>query len=160
VIYLGIDPGVSGALAVIDGTDVRLFDVPTRKAKVGSVYLAGAMADLVRQQIDCGEPRGCFAMLEEVSIRPGESGRSALKIGKGSGIWEGVLAGASVPYEMPLPAVWKREFRLIGLDKVASRARACELFPEYRAELLKRRPDYSEALLLAEYARRRTAGGK
>lgn len=153
MIYLGIDPGVAGALAVIDGDNIRLFDVPTRKATKGTEYNAGEMADLIHGEASPDS----FVMLETVSIRPGESGTSALKIGKGAGLWEGVIAGARVPYEMVPAATWKREFRLLGCDKKASRARAQELFPQIRAELGKKRPDFSEALLLAEYARRRQA---
>lgn len=165
VVFLGIDPGLSGALAVIDGAEVRLFDVPTRKAARGEEFLAGAMADLIREQGWTPAPRSSFCTVEVVSAPRGKDGKpngnvtSALKIGRGAGLWEGILAGASVPYELVAPATWKAEFRLTGCDKAASRARACELFPVYRAVLLKKRPDFSEALLIGEYGRRRQARG-
>ena len=162
MIYIGIDPGVSGAVAVIDGETVTLYDVPTRKGTRGEVYLAGKMADILR-------PYGkqSFAMLEEVSaprgrIDQGElarvgvgSQRTAVKIGYGLGLWEMACAALYISYELTRPQAWKKEFRLTEGDKKASRARACELFPTYRDTLAKKRPDFSEALLLAEYGRRR-----
>lgn len=149
--FLGIDPGLSGAVAVLCGEEVFLHDTPTRKGTRGHVYLAGDMADLLLPY-SCG----AFAVLEEVSLRPGESGRNGLKIGVGRGLWEGILAGARIAYEVVTPQAWKSEFRLIGApDKAASRARAQELFPDIRAELGRRRPDFSEALLMALYAKRR-----
>lgn len=158
-IYIGIDPGLSGAVAVlVPGQKPILLDVPTRKATKGEVYLPGAMVDLLRPYAD-----GALVAIEDVSA-PRTGGQvngnvsSALKIGMGRGLWEGILAGLGIAYESAAPSTWKKQFRLIGEDKKASRARACELFPAIREELAKKRPDFSEALLLAEYARRRDAG--
>lgn len=165
MIYIGIDPGVSGAVAVIDGDTVRLFDVPTRKATKGEAYLAGEMADLIRGLAGDTPHRSCFVVLEEaeaprLGLQAKASGNTtaAVKIGRGIGLWEGIVAALGIPYEIERAGVWKRPFKLTAGDKTASRARACELFPAYRAELTKRRPDYSEALLLAEWGRRRKLG--
>lgn len=163
--FLGIDPGVSGALAVIHPEGVRLFDVPTRKGTRGEQFLAGEMADLLRPFAD----NSAYVEIEQAAPsyrRPdqGEKGSSgnmnaAMKIGYGVGLWEGILVALSIPYEFTPAATWKRVFRLTGQDKKASRARAQELFPELRTELGKKRPDFSEALLIAEYGRRRLNGG-
>lgn len=164
-VFIGIDPGVSGAVAVLTSETVTLFDVPTRKGTKGELYMAGEMADILRPY--AGQ---AFAILEQASPsfqRPGQGDGSkpssgnmnaAMKIGVGVGLWEGILAALGIPYEMALPITWKRSFRLSGADKKASRARAQELFPVVRAELAKRRPDFAEALLLAEYGRRRRGG--
>jgi crossover junction endodeoxyribonuclease RuvC len=156
MIHLGIDPGVSGALAVLHPSgDIELFDVPTRKASRGSTYLAGTMADLLRPFV------GSCCVLEEARppmvARGVGSGNisSAFKIGYGYGLWEMALAALKISYEIVPASLWKKEFRLIGQDKPASRARACELWPELRGGLMVKRPDFSEALLLAEYSRRR-----
>lgn len=153
MIAIGIDAGVHGALAAIerDGVGVTLHDVPTRKGKRGLEYVEAEMVALLLRF----EPLDAYVVLEEAQIRPGESGPSALKIGKGWGIWRGILAALKMPYETVHPAVWKKQFSLVGCDKKASRARAQELFPRAAADLAKKRPDFSEALLLAEYGRRR-----
>jgi crossover junction endodeoxyribonuclease RuvC len=159
--FLGVDCGLSGALAVLEAGTVRLHDVPTRKATRGHVYLPADMAALL-------EPyAGRAACVIEEASAPrlardvgAGSGRSALKVGYGAGLWVGLLAAFRIAYEVVPPAEWKRAFRLVGQDKPASRARAQELFPDLRDELAKRRPDFAEALLLAEFARRRQAGGK
>jgi crossover junction endodeoxyribonuclease RuvC len=160
-VWIGIDCGVSGAVAVIEGGEVRLFDTPTRKAQRGEAYLPGEMADLLRPYAGVA-----FCVLEQATApykrrgqagEPGSSGNmtAAVKTGQGMGLWEGILAAFGIAYELAPPATWKREFRLVGQDKKASRARACELFPAIRVDLGKKRPDFSEALLLADYGRRR-----
>lgn len=160
-VWLGIDPGVSGALAVIHGDTVALFDTPTRKATRGEEFLPGDMADLL------GRFRGgaVFCVIEEANAphlrpqqaRPTEpgavSGRTALKIGSGWGMWVGILAAYQIPYHVARSAAWKKALGLTGQDKKASRARAQELFPAVRGELARRRCDFAEALLLAHYGR-------
>lgn len=171
MIYLGIDPGLSGAVAVIHPDErVELFDVPTVKAQRGEDYAPGAMAELlVAYRLEPGRTAFCaIEMVEAPRGRPDQgelarkgvgSQRTALKIGYGRGLWVGLLAAYQIAYETTLPRVWKKSFGLIEADKKASRAKACELFPQLRGELIKRRPDFSEALLLAEWARRRRSNG-
>lgn len=157
-IYLGIDPGLSGAVAAIhpDGR-VELFDVPTVKAKRGQDYIVPEMVKLLAPY-----PTGKATL--EMSAVTGRtqkedttqtSARQGFKIGYGRGLWVGILATHGIACETVLAAVWKREFGLIGRDKRASREQACALFPAVRAVLARRRPDFSEALLLAEWGRRK-----
>ncbi len=162
MIYLGIDPGLSGALAALfpEGR-VELFDVPTLKATKGQLFLAPGMADLLRPFR--GGP--AFAVVERAEAPRLGAGKGAvgnvtsgLKIGYGMGLWVGILAALQIPYETVVPRAWKQSFGLPAGDKKASRARAQELFPQIGAELGKRRPDFSEALLIAEWARRRNGG--
>jgi crossover junction endodeoxyribonuclease RuvC len=167
VIWIGIDPGLQGAVCRIieknDGAILCLdwYDTPTRKAARGHEFADGEMALLLRRLVPPRSlPDQCFATIEQVSIRPGESGTSALKIGKGWGVWKGLLAGLGIPHEVVLPTIWKNHFGLGGCDKKASRARAIELFPSKTEELAKRRCDVSEAILLCEYGRRRQKGAK
>jgi crossover junction endodeoxyribonuclease RuvC len=170
MIWIGIDPGVSGAVAVIDGDTIMLHDVPAYRAKRGEKMNDGMMCELLKRFNNTVPhllatfspsrplPEPAFCVLEDIYTKPGESNTSALTIGRHWGLWKGILSAYCIPHEIALPSVWKKEFRLILHDKRASRARAMELFPQMRGELAKRRPDFSEALLLAEYARRRHAG--
>lgn len=151
VVYIGIDPGLSGAVAVIDGDTVTLLDVPTRKAARGEEWMDGEMADLLRPYTG-----RAFVTLEVASIRMGESGRNGFKIGRGWGLWKGILSALSLAHETVTPQAWKKALGVpVGSDKKISRQKAQELFPAIRDVLAKRRPDFSEALLLAEWGRRR-----
>lgn len=154
-IYIGIDPGVKGAVAVIQGDTITLHDVPAYAGGKGQKMNDGLMAELLLPYRDVPV---VFCVLEEIFSKPLESNKSALTIGRHWGVWKGLLAGYSIPHEVAPGSVWKRGFRLLSGEKEMSRARAMELFPSYRAALAKKRVDFSEALLLAEYARRRQLG--
>lgn len=164
-VYLGIDPGLDGALAWIAGDDVTVEDTPATTTKPRE-YLAASMAALleqVRLEADGGE---LFAVLERAQptrIRgtgrqPGAS--STFSTGRGFGLWEGLLAGQRIPYMLVQPQVWRRALGFpAGAGKDYSRAHAGRLFPTM-ADQLKRVKDHgrAEALLIAEYARRTVAG--
>lgn len=153
LVFIGIDPGLSGAVAIIDGHRVWLHDAPVVKVKK-TEYLPDQAADLLRPYTRRG-----YAILEAVSGRPGQGAASARSIGLGFGLWLGILASLEIPREMVQPGVWKRTFSLLGCDKGASRLRAQSLFPQVRDELrLVKHDGRAEALLMAEYARRRHGG--
>lgn len=148
-IWIGIDPGLSGAVAILTPQGAEVHDTPTTRLR-RQEYLVGAMAELLRPY--AGLP--AHAVLEQVSTRPGESAQSGLCTGRGGGLWEAILATLRIPYELVPPAVWKRHFGLLKCDKDASRLRAQCLFPALVPELSRKRDDgRAEALLLADYCR-------
>lgn len=151
---IGIDPGLTGAVAVLSGTGTLegLHDVPvlTLKVQRGTrmVYDVPGLVALL-------EPyRGLqvHVLIEESQAMPGQGTRSMLTIGFGYGLWLGILATLQLPYTTVRPAVWKRSMGL-GKDKEASRLRAQQLYPG--ADLrLKKHHGRAEALLLAHYGLR------
>lgn len=170
MITIGIDPGISGAVAILrtqgSGQLVTFHDTPTRKAARGQDYLPAEMAAILAPYGN--EARAALEMARApVVARGAGSGNisASFKIGRGFGLWEGLLAAHGIAYELPAASAWKKDLALAGagaLDerarKLAARALAQQLFPTYAVELGKRRPDFAEALLLAEWARRRWEG--
>jgi crossover junction endodeoxyribonuclease RuvC len=160
-ICIGIDPGLGGAVAILDGDDVTFRDTPTvalgGRAGKRREYLPVEMVGILSPY----QGRAVVA-LEAVSTRRGEGRVSALKIGRGAGLWEGIVAALGLPCEIVHPHVWK-QVMLAGMgdkaSKSASRLRAQQLFPGAAGELA-RVKDHgrAEALLLAEYVRRRGLG--
>lgn len=151
--FIGIDCGLDGAVAVIEGVEVRFFDTPTGKG-TKRLYLEDEMAALLRPYA-----ARAYALVEAVSGRPGQGTASARSIGLGYGIWIGILAALEIAREPVQPAVWKRQFGLLGADKNASRGKAQALFPQVNGQLnLVKHHGRAEALLLAETARRRHEG--
>jgi hypothetical protein len=157
VIYVGIDPGLGGALAVIDGHAVKLYDTPT--AFIGTKgkrdYLIANMADiLMRHGKDETES---FAVVESVHSMPAQGVASSFSFGRGLGIWEGVLSALQIPYAKVAPQTWKKAllFDMPRDNKDSSRIAATRLFPN-AADMLARKKDdgRAEALLMAEYGRR------
>ncbi len=144
--FIGIDPGADGALAaLLPGGAARV--VPFGKdAYVAEVAaLAGSVG---------------LCVLEHVGAMPGQGVVSTFRFGENFGWIQGVLDSAGVPYELVRPQRWKREFGCTS-DKNTSVEAARRLFPGVD---LRRTPRCSkphdgiaEALLMAEYARRKGA---
>lgn len=142
--YIGIDPGKSGALAVLLPNGVVCI-TPFDSAKY---------AEELSQFKNC--PVVCC--VEKVGAMPGQGVVSMFNFGHNLGFIEGLLRAYSIPYQLVPPQTWKKEFSLTG-EKSKSIEVCQKLFP--KANLLatgrSRKPNdgMAEALLLAEYARRR-----
>lgn len=156
---MGIDPGISGALAYMDTLTGRkvVSDMPwIPMGKEGNKrQLSGA---LLRAWVDRYAPIH-HAFLELVTGMP-KGGEGGAKMGSTSafnfgGSYHGMrvaLEYAGIPYTLVMPRVWKRTCGLTGSDKEASRLRAIQLFPDM-VDGLKRKMDAgrAEALLIAHH---------
>lgn len=125
---LGIDPGLSGALAVCrDGSCVDVVDVPTVKAaRKGNEVDVATLATLLRDLSDNNPFDHVF--IERVGAMPGQGVSSMFKFGFVAGVLRGLVAGYEVPTTYVTPVSWKRALQVQG-GKDASRARASELMP-------------------------------
>jgi Holliday junction resolvasome RuvABC endonuclease subunit len=137
---LGVDPGVTGAYALLSsgGAVPVVDDLP-----------------VVGNQINAGEWRRVLtrltpdaAVVELVHSMPKQGVASTFRFGMACGIIRGVLLGAGVPIIDVAPTVWKRYFRL-GPDGEQSRALACRRFPSLPGLARKKDHNRAEALLIA-----------
>ena len=159
--FIGIDPGITGAIAYIslDGT-IKFIDCPTTtttskaagksksKAKLNPTLMATELSQLVNPN--------SIIIIENIHAMPGQGVASMFNFGMGYGIWLGIIAALNIPVELITPQAWKKYFGLIGTNKDASREKALQLFPSQSQELkLKKHHGRADALLLAEYLRRR-----
>lgn len=152
---LGIDPGCTGAIAILDTADgeAHTFDTPVTTGKINgknrTLYQPDAMIDLIRQCLPID-----LAVIEHQQVMGKEGVVSAFSIGYGYALWIMALVSLKIPREIIKPIDWKR-IMLQGRDKELSRQRAIELFPGLSGELkLKKHHGRAEALLLCEYGRR------
>jgi crossover junction endodeoxyribonuclease RuvC len=151
VVLIGIDPGLGGALAVLDhaGMLIALSDMPvltlsTRRGMKQEYDVPGLVALLIPYV----SPQA-HVILEESQAMPGQGTRSMFTTGVGFGVWLGVLAALPLPHTRVRPAIWKRALGL-GKAKEAARLRAMQLFP--KADLRRKRDHgRAEAILLAWY---------
>jgi len=153
---LGIDPGLTGALARLDDdNNVELVDMPVVKERTGSSVCAHQLADHVVGYLVAAGAGNLHAYIESVSGRPGQGVSSTCKTCRGAGVIEGVLAALDVPYTWVAPGTWKRASGLLGAEKDVSRARAMQWYPQ-TSDQLARKKDHgrAEALLIAAYGRR------
>lgn len=153
--HIGIDPGLSGAIAVINGTgDLLVFDMPTmtvdRNGKAKRQVSANELADLLRS---CAG-NDCHVYVERVSAMAGQGVTSVFSFGRSFGMIEGILAALKMPVTFVAPATWVKGVGR-GPGKDASRARAMELFP-MQQEFFKRVKDdgRADAALIAHWGRK------
>lgn len=148
---LGIDPGLSGALALYDlsSGSLEIEDVPT--FKVGKRLIDKyALARIV----DNWSSRIHTVWLEQVGVRPGEGIVGAFTFGRGYGLLEGVCAANLLPIVDVTPAAWKRALQ-VPADKDAARMRASALMPrEAHQWPLKKHDGRAEAALIALHGAR------
>jgi Holliday junction resolvasome RuvABC endonuclease subunit len=149
--YLGIDPGQSGALAVIanDGT-VETHDWPIEIAGLGPLLTSV----LARYNV-------LGAAIEHVHSMPKQGVASSFNFGQNFGAWQAALAVRFVPYTLVTPRRWQKSMldSSSGDTKTRSLSMARRLYPD--AELhLKKHDGRADALHLARYAQQLFGGRK
>ncbi|MFC4727136.1 hypothetical protein [Coralloluteibacterium thermophilus] len=150
---LGVDPGLSGAVvALADGEPAGFIDMPTRQAGKWAEVDGRALIVGIRELRAAHPGAYISAMVEKVGARPTDGGTSAFRFGESSGRVKCAFEALGIPYELAIPAVWKRHFGLLGQDKDAARQLALVRFPT-AAHWLQRKKDNgrADALLLALY---------
>ena len=142
--YIGIDPGKSGALALLT-EDGQCTVVPFQE----SAYTAILKASSGPSSVCC---------LEKVGAMPGQGVVSMFNFGHNLGYIEGLLQAFDIPYQLVPPQTWKKEF-CVTSDKNTSIEVCRKLFPHVcllpTASSRKPSDGMAEAMLMAEYARRR-----
>lgn len=158
---IGIDPGLSGAIAFIDDEsgDKWVCDMPVYTVKEGKgskrhldrrrlISILGGVVDLV--------------VIETQQAYPDQGAVSNFSTGFGYGVLLMLLDWLKHPYEVVHPKKWQREFwSTPGKTKGKSTEIATRLFPdlELRGPKGGCLDGRSDALLMAEYGRRRIVGG-
>lgn len=146
--YLGIDPGLSGGLAILDehGGVVDAADIPL--TGVGPKRRVDARA--LQRWIADHKPRHAF--VERAQAMPRQGVSSSFNYGRGVGYLEATVACCGIPLTIVEPSMWKKHFGLKGPDKEQARQRAIQLHPD-AAELFARKKDHgrAEAALIAAY---------
>ena len=149
MLYIGIDPGQSGGIAVVstDGGWRSTCKMPESDQGVLD-YL-----QMVRDGL--GEASCPIkAALEFVRAMPKQGVSSTFKFGWGYGGLRMALAACQIPFEEVTPAKWQAALGCrSGGDKNVTKRKAQELFPTARVTHA-----IADALLLAEWLRRRDLG--
>ena len=162
MIVIGIDPGLTGAVAVVDHAGVRaVFDLPTMpvpgvgpKALVKRKIDGRALCQLLLKHCPAseGKPR---VFLEKVNTMGGANNavQTQGSLMRSLGAIESVVECLNYPVEQVAPQSWKKQFG-IGSDKAKALEAARKLHPEALADL-KRAKDHNraEAVLLAHWGR-------
>ena len=143
MIYIGVDVGKKGGYAIIDDDLVIAYPYDDKEF----VEFMNSICD-----------RKAVACVEQIGAMPGQGVTSMFNFGKSAGFIEGVLQALEIRYQLVRPQVWKKEFGLNG-NKQKSIEVCRKLFPDVSllptSRCKKSHDGMAEALLMAEYARRR-----
>lgn len=99
MIYVGIDPGKSGAVAVIGAGSLEVYKMP------GDVF---GISELFRKIKAEADGRPIRAVMEKVHSMPGDSAKGAFSFGQNLGQLEGILATLGFPMLEPSPQEWMK----------------------------------------------------
>ena len=125
---IGIDPGLSGAIAVLENNKVlNIFDMPVMpEGKKNKRQLNSALlVNLIKENIDLEEE--VSVVVEQVNAMPGQGVTSMLNFGQTFGAIKGVCAALELPIFFVRTSKWKKHFELINYYKDSSRTKDNEM---------------------------------
>lgn len=158
MIYVGIDPGKKGAIAILwPDSKCTLLPVPLVK---DDFDLMSMLAVLEHVQDHCVE---VFVVLEKAQAMPRQGVVGMFNYGIGFGMWLALLyaSGLGKRFECVPAATWAKAmlpFKTATKDKnkrtkERKAARALKV-KELHPDLVLKREEYADAVLLAHYAKR------
>lgn len=149
MLTIGIDPGLTGAIAVLGPTGEleRLGDLPVIRDKSLSWIDGGILQSFL---IDAQAGRQARAIVERVSAMPGQGVSSSFIFGMAFGSVLSILQARHIGIELVTASTWKGALGL-SKDKRASLDRARLLYPSAELHLAKH-DGRAEAILLAHWA--------
>ena len=150
---IGIDPGLSGGIAILENNKVKeIFDMPVmsdgkkNKRQLNSALLVQLIKDNIKNAEDIA------IVVEQVNAMPGQGVTSMFNFGQTFGAIKGICAALGLPVFFVRPAKWKKHFELINSSKDASRTKVIEMYP-FLADKLSKKKDVNktDAILIARY---------
>ena len=149
----GIDPGIAGAIAILDEKKIiDVIDLPTmadgkkNKKQLNSAHLSQYISSNI---ININKT---VVVVEQVNAMPGQGVTSMFNFGQTFGAIKGISATLKLPIFFVRPAKWKQYYDLINSQKDSSRVKAIEMFPKF-SSILSRKKDTNkaDAILIANY---------
>lgn len=171
-LILGVDPGLSGAIAFYNMATKKLavFDIPLTvdtksknegRKQVDLMALNTIVDSFAKETILCcaEDVHGMTYKTREGEIR-GQGTVQSFNFGKATGGILGVIAAYYIPTIPIRPSVWKTMMNL-GSDKKESLAKATKFFPDMKQYFFRAKDDgRAEAALLAVFGAERFYGVK
>jgi len=147
---LGIDPGLSGGLAIVDGAVLHAAEpMPVTTSAINDkkqIVDGQGLAELVASwQLFFGVTDCC---IERVGARPNQGVTSMFNFGLSYGITIGVVTALGMDIRYVTPQRWKKDLELDGL-KDSSRYMAHALWPDFDDKFRRKKDDgIAEAALI------------
>ena len=153
MIIFGIDPGVSGAISVLENNKVLdVIETPTiidgkkNKRQVN----AAQVVKIIKDQKYSDKEK--IIVVEQVNAMPGQGVTSMFNFGQSFGVLKGICSAMQLSMIFVRPAKWKKYFGLIKTEKDASRTKVIEIFPYISSELSRKKDsNKADAVLIASF---------
>ena len=141
---LGIDVGMTGALAFYDGAELIIYDMPVHERNKTKRMDCHKLVEIIKHN------KPDAAIVEQVNaFKMGATG--AFNFGWGAGAIEATLAALGVPFSYATPQSWKKAMQC-PTDKDGARMRASQLLPKFAHNWdLKKHDGRAESSLIALY---------
>ncbi len=150
---IGIDPGLSGAIAILEDKKVfSVSDMPVMaEGKKNKRQLNSAqLVNIIRENTNPKED--IVVVVEQVNAMPGQGVTSMFNFGQTFGAIKGICAALGLPIFFVRPSKWKKHFNLINSSKDSSRTKVIEMYPSLSSQLAKKKDvNKSDAILIARY---------
>ena len=150
---IGIDPGLSGAIAILQDKQVLgIYDMPVMsEGKKNKRQLNSAqLVNIIKENIITNEE--IVVVVEQVNAMPGQGVTSMFNFGQSFGAIKGVCAALELPIFFVRPSKWKKYFELINSSKDSSRTKVIEMYPSLSNQLTKKKDvNKSDAILIARH---------
>ena len=126
-VYVGIDPGMSGGICVIE--------------------------DVFAMAISVNETKIVVAYIEKVWARPTDGKSSIWKFAENYGTWKGIAGAYEIDLQTVSPQMWMKHFETPKMEKSARkryfRDKARSMYPDLKKVTLKT----ADAILIATYVK-------
>ena len=143
-VYIGIDPGKSGAICVIEDDFIKAYPCPEN---IQDRALLFAMA------ISVNETKTVVAYIEKVWAHPTDGKGSIWKFAENYGVWKGIAGAYEIDLQTVSPQKWIKYFETPKMLKSARkrylRDKARSMYPELKKVTLKT----ADAILIATYVK-------
>ncbi len=150
---IGIDPGLSGAIAVLEDNKVLgIYDMPVMaEGKKSKRQLNSAqLVSIIKQHTSNNDELAI--VVEQVNAMPGQGVTSMFNFGQTFGAIKGVCAALELSIYFVRPTKWKKYFELLNSSKDASRTKVIEMYPSLSNQLSKKKDvNKSDAILIARF---------
>ena len=133
--FIGIDPGKSGGIAIIEEDGAFTIKMPETEK------------DLFEYLRD--NAHNAFCLIEQVHAMPGQGVTSMFNFGMSYGALRMAIIAAEIPFQTVTPQRWQKALQCLTKgDKNVSKRRAQEIFPDIKVTHA-----IADALLIAYYAK-------
>ena len=143
-VYVGIDPGKSGAICVIEDDFIKAIPCPDNIQDMALVF---AMS------VSVNETKKVVAYIEKVWARPTDAKGSIWKFAENYGVWKGIAGAYEIELIEVSPQKWIKYFETPKLEKSRRkrylRDKARSMYPDLKKVTLKT----ADAILIASYAK-------